>query len=178
MDHHLYFLDLIATALQQPAPHQAVKQTLLKIEKLGRQPQYSQGLDQFWLFMREVSNHWKASPSEYNHYYNDIEIIVERNGEPIVFINCDSAPIIKRIHWAQPGYYRVKFNTGRIIWQGALTERDLIWAKAFPERDLDLAADTDDSTQVVTKEIHLLNSELIIKIIPQIESGCIEFNIR
>lgn len=169
MDSHLFFLDLIVTALQQPNPNPVIAKTLAKIEKQGREPHYAQGLQQFWLFMSEVSKHWEANESKHDH-----KIIVEYDGNSFGFIECYSEPSVKRMNWAQPGYYEVKFETGRIIWQGELTRRHLIWENAFPERDLELAADTGDSDQAVTKEIRLLNGELIIKIIPQIEYGCIE----
>jgi len=78
----------------------------------------------------------------------------------------------------KPGYFEVKLNTGHILWQGNLIEKDLLWTKAFPERDFELAADTGDTDQPVTKELRLLNDELIIRVFPGIESGRLEIKVR
>lgn len=108
----------------------------------------------------------------------NLEIILERNEESMDSIPLEKLPVVKRIAHVKPGYFEVKLNTGRILWQGNLIEKDLLWAKAFPERDFELAADTGDADQPVTKELRLLNDELIICVFPGIESGCIEIKVR
>ncbi len=69
-------------------------------------------------------------------------------------------------------------DTGWVIWQGELTERDLIWMAAFPDVPLDLAADTDETSARTTREESLLDGELILRVIPGLESGNIELEYR
>ena len=51
MDNYLYFIPLLARALQQADSGPALKQAFAEIERLGRQPEYEQGYRQFRRFM-------------------------------------------------------------------------------------------------------------------------------
>jgi hypothetical protein len=108
----------------------------------------------------------------------ELKIIINRNGEDICSIPVGDDTFLTKINDLMPGLYDVKLNTGRILWQGELTERDLLWTAAFPETDMAMAADTGDVTNNVTKEIRLLSEELIIRVLPGLESGCIDMEIR
>ena len=105
------------------------------------------------------------------------EIIIERNGEPFASISCEQLPVTSEIENVTHGFYSVKFDTGRIIWEEKLTEQELIWIYAFPEQALDLAADTEVAIERTTREITLLNGSLIIRVFPGAESGLLELNI-
>ena len=94
------------------------------------------------------------------------EIIVERNGKSIASIPCEHLPVTKEIRDVKPGLYTIRQNTGRVIWEGELTQEELIWNAAFPEQPLDLAADTGETAARTTREIALLNGELIIQVFP------------
>lgn len=107
-----------------------------------------------------------------------LEIIIERNGQPIGSISCERLPVTKEIRDAKPGQYTAKMDTGRILWQQELTEQDLLWAAAFPEQALDLAADTEAAKVIKSQEFTLLNGELTIRFFPQTESGRIEVKIK
>jgi hypothetical protein len=108
----------------------------------------------------------------------NLEIILERNQKCMDSISLEKIPAAKRVAHVKPGHFIVKLNTGRILWQGNLAEKDLLWAKAFPERDFELAADTGDADQPATKELRLLNDELIIRVFPGLESGRLEIKVR
>jgi hypothetical protein len=103
-----------------------------------------------------------------------LKIIIDRNEETIISIPVKAAPFSQIIKNIKPGQYEVRLNTGRMLWQGKLTDRDLLWTAAFPEKDMALAADTGDVTEHPTREISLLDGELIIRVIPELESGRIE----
>lgn len=105
------------------------------------------------------------------------EIIVERNGERLDSTPCERLPITKEIRNVKPGHFTIKLDTGRAIWEEELTEQELIWAAAFPGQDLDLAADTGEAAAGTTREITLLNGELIIRVFPETESGRLEIRI-
>ena len=106
------------------------------------------------------------------------EIIVERNGKSVASIPCEHLPVTHVIENVKPGLYTIKLDTGRIIWEGELTQEELIWTAAFPEQALDLAADTGEAAARTTREATLLNGELIIRVFPEIEGGRLELKIR
>jgi len=106
------------------------------------------------------------------------KIIIERNGQPIGSISCERLPVAKEIRDAKPGQYSVKMDTGRVIWEEKLTEKDLLWAAAFEGRALDLAADSEAALTRPSREFSLLNGELTIRIFPETESGRLEVKIR
>lgn len=105
------------------------------------------------------------------------EMIIERNGERIVSIACEHLPVTTEIENVKPGLYSVKLDTGRLIWEEELTRHELLWIYAFPEQDLDLAADTGEAVERTTREITLLNGNLIIRVFPGAESGRLELKI-
>jgi hypothetical protein len=105
------------------------------------------------------------------------EIIIERNEQPIGSISCEQLPVTKEIRNVKPAHYAARMDTGRIIWQGELTEKELIWSIAFPGEALELAADTGEPAARMTQEITLLNGELVIRIFPGAESGRLELRI-
>jgi hypothetical protein len=105
-----------------------------------------------------------------------IHIIIDCDGKHFGSVSIEKES--QMVSGALPGCYIIRFNTGRILWEGELTEKDLFWAKAFPEQALDLAADTGDVVNVVTRKIKLLDGELVVRVIPKIESGSIKLSIR
>jgi hypothetical protein len=106
------------------------------------------------------------------------EITIEKNGQPIGSISCQRLPVTKEIRDIKPGQYALKMDTGRVIWEEKLTERELLWAAAFPGQALDLAADTEGAMVRTSLEFTLLNGELTIRVFPETESGRLEVKIR
>jgi hypothetical protein len=105
------------------------------------------------------------------------EIIVEKNGERIGSAPCERLPVTKEIRNVKPAHYAARMDTGRVIWQGELTEKELIWSIAFPGEALELAADTGEPAARMTQEITLLNGELVIRVFPGAESGRLELRL-
>jgi len=101
------------------------------------------------------------------------EITVTRESQLLGMISLDRIPGSGSVSNVTPGQYTLALATGRVIWQGVLTEQDLVWRVAFPGRPLDLAADTGEAAQP-TLEIPLLDGELTIRVLPGLESGRIE----
>ena len=73
-----------------------------------------------------------------------------------------------------PGHYQLRFVTGRVLWEGELTAKDLIWTEAFPDQGLDLAAETEEAKGRPTRQIELWEGEVILRIYAGVESGSIE----
>ena len=89
--------------------------------------------------------------SDFHVKYN-IELQLEKNNEVFwkTTINQDAfSATIKNII---PDNYIAKLNTGRILWEDTLSEKDLLWIKAYPEKPLELAADTGIEMRKPTKE--------------------------
>jgi hypothetical protein len=137
------------------------------IELIQSQPRYQ---DEFENLLRETPKSDKTTRTP--------EIMVERNGKRIDSTPCEHQPVTKEIRNVKPGLYTVKMDTGRVIWQEELTEQDLIWAAAFQGQALDLAADSEEATDRTTREILLLNGEVIIRVFSGVESGCLELKIE
>jgi hypothetical protein len=107
-----------------------------------------------------------------------MKIIVTKNGNTIGSMPTKPSAFFQSISNVTPGYYEVKLNTGRLIWQGDLKEEDLLWSAAFPEEAFDLAADTGESVRRITKNIKTLDGEITMRVYPGIESGHIEVEVR
>jgi len=73
-----------------------------------------------------------------------------------------------------PGTYRLKLDSGRVIWQGDLTEREVVWTRAHPGEPLGVAATRDAKPERPTLEANVLEGELILRVFPRLESGLIE----
>jgi len=228
MNKDLYFLRLIADALQQPDLKTAIEVAFKKIKALGQLPEYERGFRQFERFIAVMADSYQTPSQARKALINQIlkdlgfqlatglftgdqkeaqallglikshpdlkkdyerlckeaakaitqqiglKIIIDKNGETIISIPVVGGPFSKKIKNIKPGQYEVRFNTGRMLWQGELTDRDLLWTAAFPEKDMALAADTGEPAEHPTREISLLDGELMIRVIPELESGSIE----
>jgi len=152
-------------ALQAAGGLLEVEQARAVLDQVGLQPHWQ---EEFERLCKETSE---------SEVHRVPEIIIERTGESIASIPWENLPFTHEIGNLKPGTYRVKLDTGRVIWQGELTERELIWALAFEEQALDLAADTREAPARTTREITLLNGDLIIRVFPEIESGRLEVRI-
>ena len=64
MDNDLYFIPIIARALQQKGTEESLKQAFDEIESLGQRPDYWQGYQQFRQFMVAVNGHVKENESD------------------------------------------------------------------------------------------------------------------
>jgi hypothetical protein len=103
-------------------------------------------------------------------------LLIERNGAPFARVSLDKPR--QAIARVKPGTYDFKLDTGRHLWSGAITEKDLLWSYAFPEKDLPLAADTGEAEPVSTKELRLLEDHMIVRVFPGMESGRLAVHIH
>jgi len=80
MNDLLYFMPMIAKALQQAAPAAALRTVMEEIIRLGRQPQYARGYRQFLRFMDEIRSHRASQRPGDNSVIPDVlaELFVER----------------------------------------------------------------------------------------------------
>jgi hypothetical protein len=77
-----------------------------------------------------------------------------------------------------PGVYLLRLsNTGRVLWEGDLTAKDLIWTAAYGARNLDLAAQTEDAERPSTHKWVLWGGDVILRTFAGIENGTIEIEL-
>jgi hypothetical protein len=76
-----------------------------------------------------------------------------------------------------PGRYLLKFSTGRVIWEGDLTGRDLIWSLAFPGQPLELAAHTGKHDKTPSLTVTLLDGDIILHVFPGIRAGLLQIQV-
>lgn len=196
MDNPLYFIKLLAGALQAPDPHSALKKAQATITELGRQPEYKQGYQQYLRFMELVCSELGLLLPETDtqlgfnseDQLGDLEvllkdfepeerrpcIVVKRDGDQLATLTIEDGRIVGIVESAKPGNYSVGLDTGRNLWQGRLSGQDLIWREAFPDEPLPLAADTDQESPPVSREIVLIPDELVLKVIPGRRQGRLE----
>jgi hypothetical protein len=183
MSKDLYFLPIIGDALRHPEPKMGLTAAIEEIKNLGKRPEYERGFLQFLRFMAEVRRNWEKRSQESGDFASQFlrripEIIVERNEKAIGSVRCESLRFTKEIRGLKPGHYVVRMDTGRILWQGGLNEQDLICPPAFQREALDLAADTGEIAEKMTREITLLNGELTIRFFSEDDSGRLELEIK
>ena len=121
---------------------------------------------------------WHSQFREFPRPARGATILVVREGRPVGTMVLLTIPGSSSIGGLIPGGYSVVLETGRLLWEGKLTDRDLLWSKAFPGQDLDLAAKTDGFPVEPSKEVLLLDGELILRIVPGVEAGKMELEAR
>lgn len=193
---HLYFIKLFDEALTEPDPRAALERAIARITDLGQRPEYSQGYQQYLRFMELVRSelgifspgitahmqiesadqikNFKALMDGFEPNERLPRIIIERDGDRLSSLVLDSRKPVAAVDSVQPGNYSIGLDTGRRLWQGQLTEQDLIWREAFPDEPLPLAADTDDEPPPASREIELLSDELWLRIVPGRRHGRLE----
>ena len=194
---HLFFIKILHEALSAPDPAPALEAAFTKIEALGQQGDYRQGYEQFMAFMSLVKaemdkdDYAAAGPADQAHMTHlaaqlqaaltEAEhdrvlpgIVVEREGETVATIPVEAKGMVGSVGGLLPGLYSIKLTTGRQLWAGALDPQELLWRDAFPEEALPLAADTDGVPPTPSKEFHLLGGEIVVRVIPGMQSGRLE----
>ncbi len=153
---------LVATDLLEDNPGEA--QAALGL--IGSEPQWQ---EEFEKICGEVS---KSQTT-----YRAPEIIIEKNGQCISLTPWERQPVSQEICNLMPARYVARMDSGRVIWEEDLTGKELIWSQTFPGQALELAADTGEPAAKMTREITLLNGELVIRIFPGTKSGRLELRI-
>ena len=198
MAEKLYFIKLLQQALQQPEPQKALQKAFDKIAALGKQHGYEQGHKQFLHFMslvqanldgrqaqKEADQRIEPNAHQYLEHIKTLlngyepehmlpGLIVERDGAPFATLMVDVGKTANVIEGVRPGYYSIRLDTGRRLWQGRLSSRDIVWREAFPEEPLALAADTDQRQATASREISLGEGDLLLRVIPGRKSGRLE----
>jgi hypothetical protein len=228
MSEDLFFIPIIAGALQSNDPKKALREAFHEIKSSGQKAEYQQMYAQFQKFMETVSQYGEAqsdisfgdavvkelildlaigtfdsdsfeqdaalalihSNKEWQNLYEQIlaqlkgesetgyEVSIERNNHPVgtfSLIKEGRSQLLKNMY---PGHYTLKLDTGRVIWDGELSQKDLIWSQAHPGKPLKLAADTEEKVILPKREISLLGDKIVLQVFPGVESGTLGIKIK
>ena len=186
MSDELFFLPIISEALRQAEPRGAMREAFERIRTMGQEPRYITGYQQFLRFMDSVNESlWTDAPEEVGAQLLDemdrptsIELVLERDDTPVARCSFGQPSGTRTIGSISPGQYRLKADTGLVLWEGSLTQQEVVWAKAFPDLDLPMAADMGDSKRQPTQEIDLLDGTLHVRIYPGLETGSLEITLE
>ena len=186
MQNDLFFVPMIAHALQQPDPKAAMLEVFEEIRRMGQESQRAHGYQQFLQFMESVDQaRLQEAPEELGAEIlaamerpSGIEIVIERNDEVVGTCSFEQPFGARSVGDSAPGDYRVKLDTGRVLWEENLAERDLLWSKAFPGEPLKMAADSGQPIGKPTREISLLEGTVILRVFAGVESGFMEIELK
>ncbi|KMY65554.1 hypothetical protein AAU61_21655 [Desulfocarbo indianensis] len=185
MNRDLYFIKLMNQALTSLHPREAMRDAFNEIEKLGQQPGYEKGYRQFLEFMSLVDADEQAEQIDPEIWRRGIEewlesttqqatippMVLECDGEVLARLQVDEKRTAETVSGLTPGSYSLCLESGWVLWKGELSKADLIWRHAFPEEPLPLAAETEPASAKASREIGLLEGELVIKVTPGRSSG-------
>ena len=182
MREDIFFLPIVARALEQSDPRAALRDAFAYIELLAREPRYGLGYHQFIRFMdsviksegQQTSHHAREILFEVAERPLSIRILVERDGQPVAERSFESPSNMITVDTIEPGFYLLKLETGLLLWQGSVTEQDVLWTKAFPGTPLTMAADTDERKRRPTRIVDLSEIGLVIRFYAGVETGFME----
>ena len=159
MNHELYFLPILARALRSPTPEVAIPEALSEIEWLGERPELRLGWAQFAQLMAQVARCWTVT----------IEAYCDGSFVGAADLTWDAAPAT--IEGITPGHYSLISDTGRVLWRGGLSARDVLWHLAFPGKALALAAATGERKRACSREEVIADAGVMLCVYPGTEVG-------
>ena len=75
------------------------------------------------------------------------------------------------------GLFRIELSNGRVLWEGEIEKKDIQISKE-QQIDYKLAAKTDKPDSEPTREIRLLNDEIIVRVFAGLEFGKMELVLK
>ena len=177
----LFFIPLIARALRERNPKASMLAAFKRITLLGRDAQHRRGYRQFLRFMGAVAGAEQLPSSDGDGVLGRppfAGLLVERDGRPMADGGFDQAGGSWALPGCRGGWYRIAFETGRILWEGELSDVDLVWGRAFPGQDLRMAADTEGADVEPSRTIPLSDGECTLCTYPGPSSGMVVIRFR
>ena len=174
----LYFVPILVRGLQEDDSRAGMRKAFREIYKLGQHPRYQEGYRQFLQFMelafgeadRLAGAVDDPLPEEVGRQ-DILELQFEKDGLPLASLAIPPTSSARTVTGLSPGHYRIKLDTGWVLWAGRLEATDLLWARAFPGRELRVAASTESSGQLFTRELSLLGGTVVVRVQPGLEMG-------
>lgn len=185
MNKNLYFIPVLSQALLETDLDRSLAKAFTEIKQRGLESQFKEGFRSFEAFMAIAHSYHEekhaangldleawASPDQ-DDAFPEIGLFRE---DQLVSIQCiDSLSGHLSFVNICPGYYQaVLLNTGWVIWSRELEARDVIISEAQGTENLKMAADTGGTEPQEVPETVPLDGNLILRIVPGIESGTVE----
>ena len=98
-----------------------------------------------------------------------LELVVQRGEDVLGSFDVLRGGVLGRLGGVHPGDHRISLSSGRVLWEGEFAESDLIIAG----KPLELAADTGEPAAESSRDIPLMNGEIMMHLYPGIESGTV-----
>jgi hypothetical protein len=182
----LCFIPMIADALRRPDQKTALGVAFKRIQAMRHDPRHEVAYGQFLRFIRAAYEaRWHDAPDEGEvrvleemDRSSTLVLTLERDGVVVATCTFDRTSGIQTVSDVRPGYWQLKTDTGRVLWEGLLTADDVIWAKSHPGRDLPLAAGTGESMRQATREIALLGGTVTLRVYPGVDRGVLEIILK
>jgi len=214
----LYFIPVIARALQGSDVEKALREAFCRIERMGTEKRYAEGFENFEIFMDQAYDQHKIAVTDnirelmaqlgagmfedlprekeilldiitlHPKWQAEFEAICHMGSDenfteesPVIEVSSDRGFVLEKtfktipgcesFEDVLPGDYRVKLvNTSWIIWEGRLTDKELICSEG---KNLLAAAETGDAHTKSTSREVLLGGDMILCTYAGIESGSI-----
>lgn len=189
----MYFIAKIEEAIESGDPYSALESKIAEIISTGQQPGYTNGFYQFDLFLNKIreiieyqlldEQYVKQIEGLWNLYCDGMEkrgyldLLISKDAGLIATIPVKPTKVEYEINNVSPAFYSFELSSGRLLWEGPVYKTDLLWTFANPGEDFRLAADTDDAPPKPTREMILLDGEVIIRVFPGIEVGSIQIDL-
>lgn len=194
---HLYFIAEISKSIRAGASAEDINDLVRRIVNRGKEPQYQKGFKQFVKFVEAGNSEWQEMPGSQKELIlraikditqtskkviskvsHSLLLCLERNGELLARFDFAVGDQPYTISDLLPGDYELKTDSDWLLWQASLSEYDLLWTHSHPDINLPMAADTNEASEGVFKEVLLLDGELAIRIYPGLETGCMSIEVK
>ena len=185
MHKNLYFIPIITEAFNHADTKTALREAFELIHSMGKEAQYHRGYQQFIHFLGSVGESlWEKTPEQ---VVSLLRQAMERSSPCDIHAECDGQIVgmfsinnsyAQTIAGIVPGFYHLKFETGLLLWQGEVLDKDVLWTSALPGKSLNLAADTESAKRQPTRTINLSENGLILRFYAGIEAGFMELEMK
>ena len=174
MKQGLFFIPVVVNALRQQNPEAALSEAFAQIEEMGREPDWEMqmGYTQFLEFMAHVRRSERPAEEDSLARPASLELVLEREDVVVARIPIGSACGCLAIGGITPGLYRLRQDTGWVLWQEQLSPSDVL------ERFLRAAAQTEEPAEPPAGEWVLLGGRLILRIRRGTEQGELELELK
>ena len=180
----LYFVAILAQALQGREVGRAVRRAIRRIEAMGSDDRYRRGYRQFLQFMawadsarhRRVDDVSTLGTPQGAGRRGSVVILVEREEQVLAALPSDRTEAPWIAEGITPGRYRLVTDTGWVFWEGEISARDVLWVEAYGRRAIEMAADTGQAARRPTREIDIANAALTVRVYAGIETGTLEID--
>ncbi len=177
MSDDLFFIPLLAAALERHDTRGAIAAALQEIQRDASAPASQQGYRQFLQFMAAARDAEQNGDAERLHNRVDrigsMELHVVREGIVVGRGRLGSQRRACTIEGIVPGRYGLRTDSGRILWEGHIAAEQVLWSQAYPRQALRAAADTGQPEMAPTRTVSVPQAGLVIQTHAGIEAGSV-----